>query len=53
MASAGDEGGQWQLILNDLRQHIETLLEKPDLSLVDTRPPEAGTEYFPVGMRLR
>lgn len=43
----GDEGKQWQFTLNDLRPNLERLLEKPNLSLDDTRPPEGRGEYFP------
>ena len=42
---AGTEG-QWQLPLNDLRHSIDTLVQKPNLSLADTRPPETSAEYF-------
>jgi hypothetical protein len=43
----GNEGGQWRLTLNDLRQSLETLLEKPNLSLADTRPSENRNTYAP------
>jgi hypothetical protein len=44
----GDEGTQWQAFkLNDLRPDIHRFLQKPDLSLTDTRPPETAAQYFP------
>lgn len=43
----GDEGTQWQPSrLNDLRKDIHGFLQRPDLSLTDTRPPETSAEYF-------
>jgi hypothetical protein len=44
----GDEGRQWQFWGDDLRPKIETLLQKPDLSTADTRPPRESREQFRV-----
>ncbi len=43
----GDEG-QWRFPISDLRHDVDRLLAKPDLSFVDTRPPEGSSESFPL-----
>jgi hypothetical protein len=41
----GNEGTQWKFETNDLREKLDQLFNKPDLSLDDTRPP---IDKFPV-----
>jgi hypothetical protein len=43
----GDEGKQWRFELSDLRQSIDSLLQKPNLVPTDTGA-EAGTSQFSV-----
>lgn len=34
----GDEGTRWRFEMNDLKDKLESLFNKPDLTIKDTRP---------------
>lgn len=43
----GDEGKQWKFEMNDLKDKLENLIQKSDLTTEDTRP-SSPSDWFPV-----